>query len=396
MNADYNLFRQSDWRVYLISGAIRMNQPSVVKWMFRNGWFDYVTAEKCAKIGLVEVILWMWIHRFPFCAGYDPTIKKYFCRQGDIWYINTREIEDHYDDRNPNKANFRTKVYGRNRESYKHVLRDEFWDDDEYDYNFEVVAGTWYHQGFKLVYQRDTTNPPTTMEIDLASDKENGALDSQHSGSSYPRIGYDFPNYVLRIIFDCIGPGHYLYVALVCKKFCALYKERSLRTAYRNAGASITCATFAMNADYNLFDKSEWRVYLISGAIRMNRPLVVEWMFSNGWFDYVTADKCAEMGLVEVILWMWIRTFPFLDENEDEYDPNLINYFWVKGDIWSFDTQAIIRTKDYTYLPTTRFEVKVNSRLRESHEHVLREDFWDHGVSYYNLVCLNDKYTVWY
>jgi hypothetical protein len=145
-----------------------------------------------------------------------------------------------------------------------------------------------------------------------------------------------------------------------------------------------------MNADYNLFDKSEWRVYLISGAIRMNRPLVVEWMFSNGWFDYVTADKCAEMGLVEVILWMWIRTFPFLDENEDEYDPNLINYFWVKGDIWSFDTQAIIRTKDYTYLPTTRFEVKVNSRLRESHEHVLREDFWDHGVSYYNLVCLNE------
>ena len=237
---------------------------------------------------------------------------------------------------------------------------------------------------------RATTNPPMTMEIDLASDGENGALDSEDSGNSYPRIGYEFPEDVLRIIFDCIGPGHYLYVALVCKKFCALYKERSLRTAYRNAGASITCATFAMNADYNLFDKSEWRVYLISGAIRMNRPLVVEWMFSNGWFDYVTADKCAEMGLVEVILWMWIRTFPFLDENEDEYDPNLINYFWVKGDIWSFDTQAIIRTKDYTYLPTTRFEVKVNSRLRESHEHVLREDFWDHGVSYYNLVCLNE------
>jgi hypothetical protein len=102
------------------------------------------------------------------------------------------------------------------------------------------------------------------------------------------------------------------------------------------------------------------------------------------------------MGLVEVILWMWIRTFPFLDENEDEYDPNLINYFWVKGDIWSFHTQAIIRTKDDTYPDTTWFEVMVCSRLRECHEHVLREDFWDHGVSYYNLVCLNDKYTVWY
>jgi hypothetical protein len=63
------------------------------------------------------------------------------------------------------------------------------------------------------------------MEIDLASDGENGALDSEDSGNSYPRIWYEFPKDVLRIIFDCIGPGHYLYLALVCKKFCALYKE---------------------------------------------------------------------------------------------------------------------------------------------------------------------------
>ena len=161
---------------------------------------------------------------------------------------------------------------------------------------------------------RVTMNPPLTMEIDLASYGENGALDSEDSGNSYPRRGYEFPDDVLRMIFDCIGPGHYLYVALVCKKFCTLYKERCLalytfhegwypntchvnncnlltwchritHTVYRNAGASITCATFAMNADYNLFDKSEWRVYIISGAIRMNRPLVVEWMFCNGWFD---------------------------------------------------------------------------------------------------------------
>jgi hypothetical protein len=262
-------------------------------------------------------------------------------------------------------------VYGRDRESYKHVLQDEFWDDDEYNYNFEVVVWTGYPLGFKLAHHRVTMNPPMTMEIDVASDRENGALDLEDSGKSYPRIGYDFPKDVLRIIVDCIGPSHYLYVALVCKKFCALYKKRSLCTVYRNAGASITCATFALNADYNLFDESEWRVYLISGAIRMNWPLVLEWMFSNGWFDFVTADKCAKMGLVEVILWTWIRTFPFLDEIEDKYNPNLINYFWVKGDIWSFDTQAVIRTKDYTYLPTTRFEVKVCSHLRESHEHVL-------------------------
>jgi hypothetical protein len=37
---------------------------------------------------------------------------------------------------------------------------------------------------------RVMTNPPMTMEIDLASDGENGALDSEDSGTSYPRIWY--------------------------------------------------------------------------------------------------------------------------------------------------------------------------------------------------------------
>jgi hypothetical protein len=69
------------------------------------------------------------------------------------------------------------------------------------------------------VFARVMTNPPTTMEIDLASDGEDGALDLEDSGNSYPRRD------VLGIIFDCIGPGHYLYVALVCKEFCTLYKE---------------------------------------------------------------------------------------------------------------------------------------------------------------------------
>jgi hypothetical protein len=40
---------------------------------------------------------------------------------------------------------------------------------------------------------RVTTNPSMTMEIDLASDRENGALDSEDSGNSYPRRGYEFP-----------------------------------------------------------------------------------------------------------------------------------------------------------------------------------------------------------
>jgi hypothetical protein len=126
MNADYNLFDKLEWRVFIISGTIRMNWPLVVKWMFHNGWFDYVTAEKCAKIGLVEVILWMWIHRFPFCeldqAGYDPTIQKYFCCWRDIWSLNTLAITDHYGDYDPNKALFKIKVYARHRESYKHFL----------------------------------------------------------------------------------------------------------------------------------------------------------------------------------------------------------------------------------------------------------------------------------
>jgi hypothetical protein len=238
-------------------------------------------------------------------------------------------------------------------------------------------------------------NPPMTMEIDLASDGENRALDLEDSGTSYPRMGYEFPEDVLQIIFDCIGPENYLYVALVCKTFCALYKERCIAlytyhygwypmtfhrsicgyrlcrrstcTLYQNAGASVESATFAMNADYNLFDKLGWRVYIISGAIRMNRPLVVEWMFSNGWFDYVMADKCAKMGLVEVILWMWVCTFPFLDEKEDEYDPTLLNYFWVKGDIWSLNIQAIINTYDRLLCNKTFFVCKVYSCLRESY-----------------------------
>ena len=88
---------------------------------------------------------------------------------------------------------------------------------------------------------------------------------------------------------------------------------------------------------------------------------------------------------------MWIRTFPFLDEDDDKYDPKLISYFWVRNDIWTINRQAIIKTYDFSVLSRTNFQAKVYSRLRESYEHVLREDFWDHGVCYYNLVCLNGK-----
>jgi hypothetical protein len=41
------------------------------------------------------------------------------------------------------------KVSGHRWESTKHVLRQEFWDDDEYNYNFELV---WKGMGFKVAH----------------------------------------------------------------------------------------------------------------------------------------------------------------------------------------------------------------------------------------------------
>ena len=71
-------------------------------------------------------------------------------------------------------------------------------------------------------------NPPMTMEIDLASYGENGALDSEDSGICYQRRGYEFPEDVLRIIFDCIGPGHFSCMShLSVKRFVHSTKKGS-------------------------------------------------------------------------------------------------------------------------------------------------------------------------
>jgi hypothetical protein len=67
-------------------------------------------------------------------------------------------------------------------------------------------------------------------------------------------------------------------------------------------------------------------VFLISGAIRLNRPKVVRWMFEQGWFDCVTADIWARRGLVEVMVWMWLSG-KFIHHDKDTYDPTLSKYW---------------------------------------------------------------------
>jgi len=49
-------------------------------------------------------------------------------------------------------------------------------------------------------------------------------------------------------------------------------------------------------------------------------------MFANDWFSYVSADKCAENGHVDVIVWMWLHG-SFSDLESDYYDPTLAKYF---------------------------------------------------------------------
>jgi hypothetical protein len=69
----------------------------MVNWMFANDWFWYVTADKCAKLGAVEVIVWMWLHgSFSDLDSddYDPTLAKYF--GGDGFTLNADEVRKHY------------------------------------------------------------------------------------------------------------------------------------------------------------------------------------------------------------------------------------------------------------------------------------------------------------
>jgi hypothetical protein len=137
------------------------------------------------------------------------------------------------------------------------------------------------------------------------------------------------------IIFQYVEPGQYLYVALTCKLFRALYTEKWEIwtkgwnfTLYRNGAASIECAALAMQLYPETFHKSEYRLCLILGAIRNNRPDVVEWMFVNNWFWYVSAEKCAKHGHVEVIMWMWLHG-SFHELGSDVYNPTLAKFFMM-------------------------------------------------------------------
>jgi hypothetical protein len=220
----------------------------------------------------------------------------------------------------------------------------------------------------------------------------------------------DLPLELLMIIFRFTGPGHYLYVALTCKLFRRLYKEASSEceawhkngwkiTLYMNGGASIGCAALAMELYPDVFDKSEYRLYLISGAIRTNHPNVVNWMFANDWFWYVTADKCAQLGAVEVIVWMWLRG-SFSDLDSDDYDTTLAKYF--DGDGFTLKADEVRKHYDFDNIRWRHHGVRsdaiqclrcggkyarqkpwyyacayweVENRVRECHEHVYRDHF---------------------
>ena len=173
------------------------------------------------------------------------------------------------------------------------------------------------------------------MDIDLSNvgdESDSESLFSSDSDSeavtTIPNWG-DLPIEMQRIIFQYVEPGQYLYIALTCKLFRELYMAWKWEwniTLYRNGAASIEGAALAMQLYPERFDKSEYRLYLISGAIRNNRPDVVEWMFANDWFWYVSTEKCAKHGHVEVIMWMWLHG-SFHELGSDVYDPTLAKFF---------------------------------------------------------------------
>ena len=80
----------------------------------------------------------------------------------------------------------------------------------------------------------------------------------------------DLPIETQRIIFQYVEPSQYLYIALTCKLFHALYMDKWEIwtkgwnfTLYRNGVASIKCAALAMQLYPETFHKSEYRLCLI-------------------------------------------------------------------------------------------------------------------------------------
>jgi len=213
------------------------------------------------------------------------------------------------------------------------------------------------------------------------SDSDSDLFDSDSEAvATVPNWG-DLPHEMQWNIFQYVEPGQYLYVALTCKLFRELYMAWKWEwniTLYRNGAASIEGAALAMQLYPERFDKSEYRLYLISGAIRNNRPDVVEWMFANDWFLYVSADKCALHGHVDVIVWMWLHGV-FSDLESDYYDPTLAKYFIFKeiGPLNILAVKQYVASiwPSYMFFPESA-TLKIETRFRECDQHVYKPEFW--------------------
>ena len=232
------------------------------------------------------------------------------------------------------------------------------------------------------------------------SDSDSDLFDSDSEAvATVPNWG-DLPHEMQWNIFQYVEPGQYLYVALTCKLFRELYKDACKTwkswtkgwnfTLYRNGVASIGCAALAMESSKWFQRVPDWRLPLISGAILMNCPDVLEWMFANDWFCDVTADLCAHYGCVEVILWMWIHG-PFHELDSDRYDPTLAKYIDEDG-------KPKLETMKHSYdarryrvypteipgtwlhvpyaLPMAEVDRLIDARFREGYEVLDKDEFW--------------------
>jgi hypothetical protein len=72
---------------YIISWAIRMNLPTVLKKLYTNGWFVGIDADMLVTQGQVEGLMWMGLQGFCDFSSpkYDEYLTVYFdARNGRI------------------------------------------------------------------------------------------------------------------------------------------------------------------------------------------------------------------------------------------------------------------------------------------------------------------------
>jgi hypothetical protein len=137
--------------------------------------------------------------------------------------------------------------------------------------------------------------------------------DSKAEASRVPaEFWLNMPDDLLKNILSFLGPGHFLYVSLVCYEFYTAYLELwlSVHTTWRSAAESFQRAELARVLYKNTFlNETRARMYVISWAIRMNLPKVLKKLCTHGWFENTNADMFAEHGQVEVLLWLGLQGF---------------------------------------------------------------------------------------